>query len=124
MLYIPIIFLLLLTQSYASQPIFTDSYENAIKIVQSEHNRDLLFIFGAEWCQHCNALKNEINSGSLDHLLDNKVVCYIDIEKNVDLKKKYKVSSLPDSRIIKPNKTIFKLTGYSKKEYEKWLNEK
>lgn len=81
----------------------------------------LLLVFGADWCQHCNNLKRDLNSPEFAGSLDNYIICYINIDKNPDLKKEYRVRTLPDSRIIRNKIEQSIIVGYERNKYKKWI---
>lgn len=86
-------------------------------------NKPILLIIGSNRCVFCEALKDEIISGVINKHVQEYIVCYIDLEKNKGLKNTYNVNIIPDSRIIKKQKTVSKITGFDKKKYIKWLED-
>lgn len=107
---------------YAQGPSIVNSLEDAMALSEST-KMPTLVIFGAEWCGYCTGLKNDINNGELNKELDSYIICYIDVDKNKDVKKEYKVRNLPDSRILKNKIETEKITGYEKNRYKKWIND-
>ncbi len=93
---------------------------NEAKNISIKSDKPILLIFGTSSCKYCEQLKNDLIKNKLP--IDRLIVCYIDIEENSDYIREYKVSSIPDSRILyKSNKTLAH-KGYGKQEYTKWLN--
>lgn len=93
----------------------TESYEEAV----SKKDIKVLVIMGADWCRYCVKLKSDLK----DMNLSDYVVTIVDIDKRPDLKKEYKVSTLPTSFIVFNGEKIDKKVGYDKNSYTKWLKE-
>lgn len=91
---------------------------NQAKDLAKIYQKNLVIIFGAEWCVYCEQLKKSLSS---INILDNYIVCLVDIEKTPSTTKEFGVKSLPTSIIIKNNKEISRKVGYKKQEYELWL---
>lgn len=105
----------------ADSPIFLNSLAEATALSETSE-KNLLIIFGSKSCRYCENLKQEINSGNFDYLLTNKIVCYVELDDtNKDLKTKYRVNMIPDSRVFIRNEQKFKISGYEKTKYTKWL---
>ena len=100
------------TAVFAASPVFMDNYEEAV----SSKNKNVLIVFGTDWCGHCVKLKKELNSLNLDDY----VVCVVDAEERKDIRKKYSVSSYPTSIIINNEKEVSRKSGYDK-AYKSWL---
>lgn len=106
----------------ANPPIYVDNLNDAM-LLSKEISKEIVVIFSAEWCGHCRQLKKDIENNS--SILEDKIVCIIDISKEKNLSRKYKVKNIPDCRIIKNNIEIKKTIGYSGiDEFKKWLNQK
>lgn len=97
-----------------NKPIFEDNYERAI----SHGDRNVLVIFGADWCKYCNILKGDMANMNLDGY----VVCVVDVTKNKDLKARKGISSLPTSIVMDNGKEVARTTGYSANQYKQWLD--
>ena len=110
----------LLTVASANEKFLLSSLDEA-QILSKDTKKPILLIFGAEYCVHCGRLKHDVLSKDFEDSVDKYIVCYVDIQSNSELKKKYGVSTVPDSRIIKSDKTVSSITGYSRSAYEKWL---
>lgn len=104
----------------ADSPAMVNSLEDAMALSEST-KMPVLVIFGADWCGYCKILKKEISSGEMNKELDNYIICYIDTDKNKDLKKEFNVRSLPDSRIFIDKKETSQYKGYDKNKYKKWI---
>lgn len=96
-----------------NKPIFEEDYEKAV----SHGERNVLVIFGAEWCKYCKILKNDMPIMNLDGY----VICYVDVTKNKDLKVRKGISSLPTSMIIDQGREVSRKVGYLEQEYKDWL---
>lgn len=97
-----------------------NNIEDAI-ILSEQTKQPILLVFGAEWCKYCVNLKTDIQDGIFSKELDSVIVCFIDIEKYKHLRLEYKVSNLPDSRMIISNKEESSLIGYNKQKYKQWI---
>lgn len=108
------------TYSYGQNVAIVNDFNDAMALSEST-KMPILVIFGADWCVYCKNLKKDIENGQLNKELDSYIVCYVDIDKNNDLKKEFKVKTLPDSRIIRDKKEIAMNKGYVPKDYKKWI---
>lgn len=97
-----------------NNPIFEGDYEKAV----SHGERNVLVIFGADWCKYCKILKGDMPNMNLDGY----VVCVVDVTKNKELKDRHGVSSLPTSIVMDNGKEVARTTGYSAQQYKDWLN--
>jgi thiol-disulfide isomerase/thioredoxin len=100
--------------TYANPPVVVSSIEDGI-LLQKELSLDLIVIFTAEWCGYCTKMKNEISNDM--SMLENKIICYVDIDKNKLTAREYGVSTIPDSRIIKDAVEHKKIIGYKNKNH-------
>lgn len=106
--------------AYADNTFILDSIEDA-QSLSEKTKQPVLLIFGADYCEYCVRLKQDIILGNLSSGIDQYIICYINLTKNSDLIKEYNISNMPDSRIIKSNKEISSFKGYSKTKYLAWL---
>jgi thioredoxin-related protein len=104
----------------AKEDFILNSIEEA-KTLSKITEKPILLIFGAGYCSYCGSLKTNILNLDLSPEIDEYIVCYIDIEIYVDLKKQHSVSVIPDSRIIINNQQKRSLIGYNQKKYRNWL---
>lgn len=75
-----------------------------------------LMIFSATWCQPCRALHeymNNKNHKELNKKLKGFYITEHDFDKEEDLVKTYKVRSIPTLIVIKNNKEVGRMTGFS-----------
>lgn len=103
-----------------------DNHDNDCDIALKNaniNNKNLLIIFGAEWCGYCRSLKKDL------HLLRNinqYESCFVDIDEksNTEIVQHFQLKSIPTSIIVNPksNKEIKRQAGYIKDNYETWLN--
>jgi len=95
---------------YAKPPIFMDNYTEALK-VSKDFNQPIILIFSADWCIYCTKLHKDI-SNRLDKFQDT-TICIIDIDKNREISKKYKVKTIPKTIVFDSNqKIISEINGY------------
>ena len=87
----------------AKPPIFLDDYNQAVKI-SKELNQPLILLFSADWCVYCIKLKKDI-SNNIDKFEDT-TICIVDIDKNPELAKKYKVRSIPRTLVFNKEKRL------------------
>lgn len=111
--------MLITTMAYANDGFILDSLDHAMKL-SNMTNKPILLICGTDNCMACIELKSDISSLSIKHV-DEYIICYIDLKKDIRLKRKLNISSIPDSRIIQDNKEIAHIIGYKKSAYEMWL---
>jgi thioredoxin-related protein len=114
-----ILMLFISTAANATEGFIIDSLEEAQRLSDST-GKSVLLILGAESCFHCERLKTDILTDQIPDS-DRYIICYLGLDENPDLKKKYSVSMIPDSRILKKNKTITTIKGYDRTKYSKWL---
>jgi len=87
----------------AKPPVFLDDYNQAVKI-SKELNQPLILLFSADWCVYCIKLKKDI-SNNIDKFEDT-TICIVDIDKNPELAKKYKVRSIPRTLVFNKEKRL------------------
>jgi len=106
--------------SFADFPVVNDLH--IAESLSESTDQPIVLIFGAKSCSACGLLKQDIDDGYFLTLLDSKIVCYIDITKEKELRDKYKIKSLPDTRYIVDGKQKASIIGYERKKYEQWLS--
>lgn len=111
--------LLLFCSSVFADTFILNSLPEARRL-SKETQKSILLIFGADSCNFCLLLKDDLES-VLKKDIDNFIICYIDLKSNPELKRQYDITSIPDSRIIFDDKTISSIKGYRKNDYKKWL---
>lgn len=88
--------------------------------LSKETKQNVVLIFSASWCVHCNNLKNDL--ANIEGF-DNKIICILDSDKEKQLSRQFKVKSLPTSILLNSNgQEVSRLSGYNKTSYQKWLN--
>lgn len=105
--------------SYASD-FLVNSLPEAQQIA-TQTKQPILLILGSPSCVFCEKLKNDLSEPELQQYTDRYIICYIDLSNQPEYKDSYKVTSIPDSRIIKNNKQISRAQGYKKVDYINWL---
>lgn len=114
------IFIALASSLYADSNFMLSSFDEA-KLLSSETDKPILLIFGANYCNHCAALKKDIQSSQLSQMTDKYIICYVDITENNDLKTEFGVSIVPDTRIINRGIQKHSIKGYNIQKYMLWL---
>lgn len=92
-------------QNY-SETIFNDAKQS---------NRAVFIYVGAAWCHWCLKMTNEtfVNKEVIHQLETSYFPVHVDIDKDVDIAKKFQVTELPTVMIVNSDHTIKKkLTGY------------
>jgi len=102
-------------------PIFVDSLLDAI--VESENSKkDVLLIFSADWCKFCRVMKKDIDNNIRD--LNGIIISYVDVDKDPELAKEFKVKQLPDYIILRNKIEIKRKVGYKNFEtFKRWLKD-
>lgn len=99
-----------------------DDLDKAIALA-TVHNRNIVIVFGAEWCPYCVVLKKDASKISQ---FDNYIVAFLDTdnkEANQQAVNLYRPRSLPTSVVVDVNKKeISRKIGYRNKDYIKWLD--
>ena len=86
----------------------------------ADTKKDLLIIFGANWCVYCNILKNDIKTNL--NIVEDKIVCFVDFDQNKDMVKEYRVRTIPDYMLYRDSIEIKRKVGYKNKEkFQEWL---
>lgn len=101
--------------AFSEDAIFSDSFEDSIQI----KNKNIVVVFGTDWCGHCQNLKRDKNRINFDDY----VVCFVDADERRDLARKNSISSYPTSVIFYNGKEVIRKKGYNKKDYQKWIDE-
>lgn len=123
MIYLLFFIAILVTFASANDSFILNSIEET-KRLSKLTNKPALIIFGADYCKFCNSLKEDILNNELSPIVDNYIICYIDIKSSPELKKEYHISMIPDSRILLNNQELSRKKGYSKESYKLWLENK
>lgn len=99
------------------------SYEESLELAKKNDKKVFVF-FGGEYCSWCKKQKIVLSNKDVSSKLDKYIICHIDISKNKNLAKKYKVSSIPSYFIIDKDESVLKESnGYKKeKEFLDWLD--
>lgn len=106
---------------------YFSSYQEALSESKSSHKKMLLF-FEASWCHWCSKMKVEtiFNADVKKSILENYVVCIIDIDQDPNTASKFNLRSVPCSLIVSDSEEVIsKKLGYSRKEeFVRWINSK
>lgn len=111
---------LIMTAASANDSFILTSFKDA-KFLSESTGKPIILIFGTNNCRFCTKLKSDLFSEPLKSATDKYIICYLDLDDNPELKQEYKVSIIPDSRILKNNKQTSKIKGYSPENYYNWL---
>lgn len=115
------VIILIIFAVYAySQDFIVNSLPEAQQIA-TQTKQPILLILGSPNCTFCEQLKNDLSNKQLQQHTDRYIVCYIDISDQPEYNDSYKVTIIPDSRILKNNKQISRAQGYKKADYINWL---
>lgn len=108
-------------RAYGENPYFVDNLGDAIALSESS-NKPILVVFGAEWCKYCKILIDDLNDEDSIRVLNDFIICSIDIDKDKAISQDFKVRNLPDSRILNNKIEIAAYVGYNgKKKYLTWV---
>lgn len=114
-----IMFMFIATICLADSPIYEDNLLDALALSE-DSDKEILVIFTADWCKYCNIMKNDLKE--LDNELKDKIVCFVDVDKNSYIKQEYRVGSIPDYFILKNKIETNRQKGYfGKNKFIKWL---
>ena len=69
-----------------------------------------ILIFGADWCSYCIKLKNQVLKDP--NLTNDAVICYIDIDDQPEMAKKYNATTLPKTLYFLNGKDVKTIVGY------------
>ncbi len=70
----------------------------------------VLIDFTADWCKPCKKISSMLNQ-LVDELDEDVLVIKIDVDKNVALKKKFKLEAVPTLMLFQRNKLLWRHTG-------------
>lgn len=106
----------------ANPAIYTDNLDDAI-VLANDLNVDILVVFSADWCGNCTKMKKDLQLNP--DTIDDMIICYINIDNNKSLAKKYRIRNIPDYRIIRKNQEVQKKVGYTDlTTFKDWLNQR
>jgi thioredoxin-related protein len=96
------------------------TYNDTLLLAEQE-DKKVFILFTSESCHWCESQKQVFLDSEILDVLENHIIHYVDITKNKDLAKKYKVRAVPSSFVIDSKENIYKKnTGYLNKE--KFIN--
>jgi thioredoxin-related protein len=100
-------------------PVFVHDMLDALALSESS-NKQILVVFTADWCKQCQIMKKDI-SDSPD-MVEDTIVCYLDLDTNKELAKEYQVKFIPDYCILRKRIQIRRTRGYTTREkFIKWF---
>jgi thiol:disulfide interchange protein len=118
---IPLLLILItLCQRVNAEPgIYVENLLDAIALSETIH-KDVLVIFTADWCVFCKNMEKDIIE--TPSIVNDKIVCYINMDNNPELVKEYRVKTIPDYFILRNKIELTRKVGYSNKnDLVKWL---
>lgn len=113
--------IMLIPLTVKAEPVrIVDNIEDAY-FLSKDLNKDALIIFTADWCINCATMKKDIDNNI--SILDNKIVCYINIDRNEYYKNEYKVKNIPDYFLLRDGIELNRKVGYKNiTNFKKWIN--
>lgn len=87
----------------------------ALQTAQAGH-KDVLLVFGANWCPDCRVLDSVLHAKSAASIGDHFVVVKVDVgnfDKNLDLAKRYQVplrKGIPAAAVVRADDTLLYVT--------------
>lgn len=98
------------------------SYEESLNLAKKTDKKVFVFFTG-DHCSWCKKQKLVLSNKDVSKKLEDYIVCYVDVSKNRELSRKYKVSSVPNYFLIDKDENVLKeANGYKKdKEFLSWL---
>jgi thiol:disulfide interchange protein len=94
------------------------------KEASKQLNKDILILFETSWCSACKRFKAEsFSDNKIEEEMNKYVVCLLDIDKDLDIAKKFNIKSFPCYLIIDSEDHIKKRgSGYkSTNMFFNWL---
>lgn len=108
-------------RAYGENAYIVNDLIDAIALSEST-KKPLLLVFSAKWCGPCSALHKDLDDTDMLKILDDYIICFIDIDDHKDISKEFNVKSLPDSRIIDNKVEISTYIGYhGKQKFLTWF---
>lgn len=101
------------------------SYQDVLRVAK-EQNREMLLIFGADWCSWCKKLETTLASSQVIKATSKYIVYRVNVDKEKSVASKFNVSGLPCYCIVDANERVVKTgSGYkAEAAFLLWLNVK
>ena len=108
-----------------SQPDSTNpqSYEEALQLAKNSEKKIFLY-FSADWCANCGEMKQTFDDPSVAKMLAEYIKYEVDVDKEREVARKYKVHGVPAYRIIDGSEVTLN-HGVGKKnprQFLSWIN--
>jgi len=93
----------------------SEQIRQALQAAQAAH-KDVLLVFGANWCPDCRVLDSALHGKSATSISDRFVVVKVDVgnfDKNLDLAKRYEVplrKGIPAAAVLSSDDTLLYVT--------------
>lgn len=100
----------------------TLSYQDAIAAAQKTNQKIFLY-FGADRCVYCKKMETLLEDKDVANSLSEYIILKVDVDLELDLKKKYSVKAIPDYMLINKDEVVLKRhKGYKdKNSFLEWL---
>ena len=95
--------------THVENRVLWDNIPSAMEYAK-QSSKICVVIFGADWCSYCVKLKNQAIKDP--KLTNGYVICYIDIDDQPEMAKKYNVTTLPKTLYFIKDKAIKTIVGY------------
>lgn len=107
---------------FLNSPVKANDYYDYLLKSKLEDKKVFVY-FGANWCSYCVKMEKSIKDSKFFENSDDYIFLKIDIDKNPDLKNKFKVGSIPDYLIMDYKEKIIKRNkGYlNTNDFLKWI---
>lgn len=99
--------------------VLYNNINDTIKL-SKEFNKPALIIFSANWCKHCEMLKQDFLDKQITEM-NNYIICIIDTDFDAEYATRFDIKILPTSVILVNNKEKSRKIGYIHNEYKVWL---
>lgn len=110
-------------QPKAEPLLIVGSYKEALQ-KSAELKKPVLVYFAADWCQWCQKMKSEVlDLPEVKEAMKGYVVVFVNVDRNRDIAKKFRVTTLPSYLITNQKEEKVKFSsGYKNaQDFINWL---